>query len=133
MWWFLPDIYHTGAFFLVPIFLIGGLSSIYGLEYWRQSRHPRTARNLRFWYALLIAGMALLVLCDNSICFLIAWELVALGSFFLIATEDQKPASRQAAWIYLVATHVSTLLGLYLPPPLLSLLNHAGAYLGMKR
>ena len=99
-----------GAFFLVPIFLIGGLSSIYGLEYWRQSRHPRTARKLRFWYAILVVGMALLVLSGNSICFLIAWELVALGSFFLIATEDQKPASRQAAWIYLVATHVSTLL-----------------------
>ncbi len=98
------------AFFLVPIFLIGGLSSIYGLEYWRQSRHPRTGRKLRFWYAILIVGMALLVLCANSICFLMAWELVALGSFFLIATEDQKPASRQAAWIYLVATHVSTLL-----------------------
>ena len=99
-----------GAFFLVPIFLIGALSSIYGLEYWRQSRHPRTGRKLRFWYGILIAGMALLVLSANSICFLITWELVALGSFFLIATEDQKPASRQAAWVYLIATHVSTLL-----------------------
>ncbi len=98
------------AFFLVPIFLIGGLSSIYGLGYWAQSRHPRNGRKLRFWYGILIAGMALLTVSENSICFIISWELVALGSFFLIATEDQKPACRQAAWVYAVAAHVSTLL-----------------------
>jgi hydrogenase-4 component F len=33
----------------------------------------------------------------------------------------------------LVSLVLVLLLGLYLPPPLLSLLNHAGAYLGMKR
>ncbi len=98
------------AFFLVPIFLIGGLSSIYGLGYWKQSHHPRTGRKLRFWYGLLIAGMAALTLCENSICFLFAWEIMALSVFFLVSTEDQKPASRQAAWVYLVATHIGTIL-----------------------
>ena len=98
------------AFFLIPIFAIGSLSSIYGLGYWQQSRHPRTGRKLRFWYGLLIAGMAMLTISDNGIDFLVAWEVMALSTFFVIATEDQKPAARQAAWVYLVATHVGTLL-----------------------
>ena len=98
------------AFFLIPIFAIGSLSTIYGLGYWRQSRHPRTGRKLRLWYGLLIAGMAMLTLCQNSIDFLIAWEMMALSTFFLIITEDQKPAARQAGWVYLVATHLGTLL-----------------------
>ncbi len=98
------------AFFLIPIFAIGSLSSIYGLGYWPQSRHPRNGRKLRLWYGLLIAGMALLTLCQNSIDFLVAWEMMALSTFFLILTEDQKSSARQAAWVYLVATHLGTLL-----------------------
>ena len=98
------------AFFLIPIFTIGALSSVYGLGYWQQSRHPRTGRKLRLWYGVLIAGMAMLTLCQNSIDFLVAWEMMAISTFFLIVTEDQKPAARQAAWVYLVATHLGTLL-----------------------
>jgi formate hydrogenlyase subunit 3/multisubunit Na+/H+ antiporter MnhD subunit len=32
------------AFFLVPIFLIGGLGSVYGLGYWRQNEHRGNAK-----------------------------------------------------------------------------------------
>jgi hydrogenase-4 component B len=98
------------AFFLVPIFLIGGLCSLYGIGYWKQSHHPRTGRKLRFWYGILISSMAMITLSNNGICFLFAWELMAISTFFLIATEDFKPDSRQAAWVYLAAAHISTLL-----------------------
>ncbi len=98
------------AFFLVPIFLIGALASIYGIGYWPQLRHPRNARGLRTWFGLLIAGMTVLTIAASAMSFLLAWEIMAISAFFLIATEDHKPAVRQAAWVYLVATHGSTLL-----------------------
>lgn len=98
------------AFFLVPIFLIGTLASIYGIGYWPQIRHPRNGRGLRVWFGLLIAGMAVLTVAASAMSFLLGWEIMALSAFFLIATEDHKPPARQAAWIYLAATHGSTLL-----------------------
>src|SRR5215471_6330954 len=32
------------AFFLVPIFLISLLGSLYGLDYWKQTEHPQNGR-----------------------------------------------------------------------------------------
>ncbi len=97
------------AFFLVPIFLIGGLGPIYGLGYWPHRRHPANGRRLRFFWGTLVAGMALLVMARHAMIFLAGWELMAVSAFFLVSTEDHHPASRQAGWVYLIATHVSTL------------------------
>ena len=97
------------AFFLVPVFLMGGLGSIYGLGYWPQGRHPGNGRKLRLFWGLLTAGMALLVISRHAMAFLLGWEIMALSAFFLVATEDTRDASRRAGWIYLVATHVGTL------------------------
>ncbi|MFI5379799.1 MAG: proton-conducting transporter membrane subunit [Tepidisphaerales bacterium] len=95
--------------FLIPIWLISALGSIYGLGYWSQAEHPNNARRLRLFWGLLTAGMALVVLARDGVLFLMAWEIMALSAFFLVATEDKKPEVRQAAWVYLVATHAGTL------------------------
>src|SRR5690242_10985754 len=34
------------GFFLVPVFLAGAASSVYGLQYWKQTEHARTGRRL---------------------------------------------------------------------------------------
>ncbi len=97
------------AFFLVPVFLMGGLGPIYGLGYWPQRRHPGNGRRLRLFWGLLVAGMALLVISRHALAFLLGWEFMALSAFFLISTENHLAESRQAGWIYLIATHVGTL------------------------
>ena len=97
------------ALFLVPIFLVSMLGSIYGLGYWRQTEHPQNGRKLRLFYGLLPAGMALLVIARNSILFMVGWEIMALSAFFLVTTEDHDRQVREAGWIYLVSTKVATL------------------------
>jgi hydrogenase-4 component B len=97
------------AIFLVPIFLIPTLGSVYGLGYWKQTDHPEDGRKLRFFYGLLTAAMALLVIARNGILFLFGWETMALSAFFLVTTEDRDPQVREAGWVYLVAAHVATL------------------------
>jgi hydrogenase-4 component B len=97
------------AFFLVPVFLIGGLGAFYGLGYWPAKRNPRTSRCLFFFYGLLVAGMALLVVARQAFAFLMGWETMALSGFFLVGLEDQRKESRRASLVYLVATHLSTL------------------------
>lgn len=97
------------AIFLIPIFLISLLGSVYGLGYWRQPEHAENGRKLRLFYGTLTAGMALVVIARNSILFLFGWEIMALSAFFLVTTEDHLNEVRETGWIYLVATHVSTL------------------------
>jgi hydrogenase-4 component B len=98
-----------GAFFLIPVFLMGALGSLYGLGYWRQEEHPGNGRRLRFFWGTVMAGMVVLILARNSILFLLGWEFMALSGFFLVATEDHEPGVRRASWIYFISTHVATL------------------------
>jgi hydrogenase-4 component B len=98
------------AVFLVPLFVVAPLGSIYGLEYWPQRDHPADGRKLRLFYGLLTAGIALLVVAGNAILFLVGWETMALSAFVCITTEDQHEPVRQSGYVYLVATRVGTLL-----------------------
>lgn len=97
------------ALFLVPVFVIALLGSVYGLGYWKDTEHPQNGRKLRLFYGLLTAAMALVVVAGNSIVFLFAWEVMALVAFFLVTTEDHESEVRAAGWVYLVATHSATL------------------------
>ncbi len=92
------------AFFLVPLFVLGATGALYGALEGR----ARAAGASRFFYALLVASMALVVLARNGILFLIPWEVMAVASFFLVMTESGRPDVRRAGWIYLVASHIGT-------------------------
>lgn len=98
------------AVFLLPIFLVSLCGNIYGLAYWKQTEHPENGRGLRLFYGTLTAGMALLVVARNAWLFLFGWEIMALSAFFLVTTEHRKKEVREAGWIYIVATHLATLL-----------------------
>ncbi len=97
------------AIFLVPVFLIFLLGSVYGLDYWKQTDHPANGRKLRLFYGTMTAGMGLLVIARNSVLFLFGWEIMALSAFFLVTTEEHDAKVRETGWIYLVATHIGTL------------------------
>lgn len=97
------------AFFLFPVFLMAGLGAIYGLGYWPQRRHPGNGRQLRLFWGLMVAGMALLVISRHAMAFLLGWEVMTLSAFFLVSVEDHDAECRRASWLYLIATHVGTL------------------------
>lgn len=113
--WFLPwgnwalRLDPLAAFFLVPVFLIPALGSLYGQEYWKQSEHPGNGRKLSLFYGLLAASMGMVVLAQDAVLLLIAWEIMALSAYFLATTEDEDPSACRAGWIYLVATHLGTI------------------------
>ncbi len=95
--------------FLIPIFLTAGLGAIYGMEYWSQARHPHNGRKLRLFYGLVTAALAGVAISANTLLFLTSWEVMALSAFFLVTTEDETRKVREAGWIYLITTHLSTL------------------------
>ena len=105
----LVEVDALSAFFLAPVFLMGGLGPIYGLAYWRQADHPDNGMKLRLFWGLMVAGMALLIVARHAMLFLFGWEIMALSAFFLIGTEDHLREVSQTSILYLIATHVGTL------------------------
>jgi hydrogenase-4 component B len=98
------------AFFLLPVFVVSALGSVYGEGYWPEARHPNNARKLRAFYGIATAGLLLVMVAGDAWTFLIGWEVVGLAAFFLVTTEQDDPEALRAGWIYLIAAHAGTLL-----------------------
>ena len=96
------------AFFLIPVFLVFGCGSLYALGYWPAASNRATEPALTFFYGLLAAAMATVVVARNGVLFLMAWEVMAFSAWFLLTVEHRDPAARQAGIVYLVATHAGT-------------------------
>jgi formate hydrogenlyase subunit 3/multisubunit Na+/H+ antiporter MnhD subunit len=119
---FAVELDPLGAFFLLPVLLLGALTAVYGAEYMRTFRGKSLGPSWFFFNAFL-AGMTLVVVARTVMVFLIAWEMMSLSAYCLVTFEHEKPEVRRAGWVYLVATHLGTaalLLGFLL------LSGHAG-------
>jgi hydrogenase-4 component B len=92
------------ALFLLLIFTVSGCCALYGTGYW-----PAEKRGLAFFFGLLAAALALLVMARNGVFFLLAWEIMALANYVLLTFESDRPEVCEAGRTYLVATHLGTL------------------------
>jgi len=101
---------RLSAFFLVPVFVVSGLGSVYGEGYWAEAHRPANGRTLRCFYGIATAGLALVMVAGDAWSFLFGWEVVGLSAFFLVTTDQDDEAALRAGWIYLVAAHVGTLI-----------------------
>jgi hydrogenase-4 component B len=105
---FVVEVDPLSAFFLLPIFGLSALAAIYGGQYMLAYRDERALGVSWFFFNLLVASMALVVVARNAILFLVAWELMALASFFLVTMQDDEKSVREAGLTYLVASHLGT-------------------------
>jgi hydrogenase-4 component B len=112
---FFVTIDGLSALFLATICVISAAAAAYGSTYLLRYRRTKSLGPPWFFFNLLVASMLLVVVAHNAVLFLVAWELMALASFFLVTFEDEDASARQAGWVYLVATHFGTafLLGLF--------------------
>ena len=100
---------RLSAFFLVPVFVVSGLGSVYGEGYWSDAHGAPGGRAVRLFYGLATAALALVMVAADAWSFLAGWEMVSLGAFFLVTADGDDAAARRAGWIYLVAAHAGTL------------------------
>lgn len=70
--------------------------SFYAIAYDRGARSGLGA------YLAFLGAMVVVPLAANAITFLVAWELMSLASWLLIARQ---PGAARAAWVYAVMTH----------------------------
>ncbi|MHB1214348.1 MAG: hydrogenase 4 subunit B [Thiobacillus sp.] len=107
----LPDLpFHLrldalSAFFLVLLGSAGFGVTVYAMAYFRHMENATLARVI-LWYHLFLAGMATVMLADDAYAFMVAWEVMALSSYFLVTTDHAVPEIRRAGFLYLLIAHV---------------------------
>lgn len=111
----LPDLpFHLrldplAGFFLCVIGLLALFVSLYSIGYVKGFPPGRPVLRFVVCYSLFVTGMLLVVLADDAFFFLIAWELMAAASYFLVMYEDEKAENRRSAYLYLVIAHVGAI------------------------
>jgi len=110
----LPDLpFHLrldslSAFFLLLLGATSTAISLYSAGYFRTSEG--TAPGLIcFQYHAFLAAMALVMIADDAYLFMVAWETMALTSFFLVTTEHRIPEIRRAGFLYLLIAHIGAI------------------------
>ena len=53
--------------------------------------------------------MALVLIADDAYVFMVAWETMALASFFLVTTDHRIPEIRRAGFLYLLIAHIGAI------------------------
>ncbi|SDC58283.1 proton-conducting transporter transmembrane domain-containing protein [Williamwhitmania taraxaci] len=99
----------SGWFVLIInfVFVTGGF---YGLFYMNSYREQKTNLTLHgIGFILLHAALIALSVIQNSIAFLVAWEIMALSAFISVIFEHEKVATIKAGINYLIHSHVSLL------------------------
>jgi hydrogenase-4 component B len=96
------------SFFL---FLLGAASagiSVFAAGYFRRG-HGTSAGLLCLQYHLFLASMGFVLLADDAYAFMVAWETMALSSYFLVTTQHGLKEIRRAGFLYLLIAHVGAL------------------------
>lgn len=110
----LPDLpFHLrldslSALFLLILGAVSTAVSTFAVGYMRASRGSPPGLQ-SFHYHVFLASMVLVFLADDAYAFMVAWEAMALSSFFLVTTEHRSEEIRNAGYLYLLIAHVGAL------------------------
>jgi formate hydrogenlyase subunit 3/multisubunit Na+/H+ antiporter MnhD subunit len=97
----------SGVFLL----LLGAASfgiSIFSAGYFRRGEGTPPGL-LCLQYHLFLASMGFVLLADDAYAFMLAWETMALSSYFLVTTQHRIPEIRQAGFLYVLMAHLGAI------------------------
>ena len=110
----LPDLpFHVRLDPLSRVFLVllGAASagvSIFAAGYFRKG-HGTAPGVLGLQYHLFLASMGFVLLADDAYAFMVAWETMALSSYFLVTAQHGIPEIRSAGFLYLLIAHLGAI------------------------
>ena len=110
----LPDLpmhLRLDALSAVFLFLLGAASagiSLFGAGYFRSGQGTPPGL-LCFQYHVFLASMGVVLLADDAYGFMVAWETMALSSYFLVISQHRLAEIRRAGFLYLMMAHVGAL------------------------
>jgi hydrogenase-4 component B len=110
----LPDLpmhLRLDALSRVFLVLLGAAStgiSIFAAGYFRGGQGTPPGL-LCLQYHLFLASMGFVLLADDAYSFMVAWETMALTSYFLVTAQHAIPDIRRAGFLYLLIAHVGAI------------------------
>jgi hydrogenase-4 component B len=110
----LPDLpFHVrldalSAFFLLVLGAASAAVSLFSAGYFRASEGTPPGL-VCFQYQAFLAAMAMVLIANDAYSFMVAWESMALASFFLVITEHRIPEIRNAGFLYLLIAHIGAI------------------------
>jgi formate hydrogenlyase subunit 3/multisubunit Na+/H+ antiporter MnhD subunit len=110
----LPDLpFHLrldplSATFLLLLGLASAGVSVFAAGYFREGEGASPGL-LCLQYHLFLASMGFVLLADDAYAFMVAWESMALSSYFLVTTQHQIPEIRSAGFLYLLMAHLGAI------------------------
>src|SRR5690242_9552871 len=110
----LPDLpFHVrldalSGFFLLLLGLAGAGISTFAAGYFRSGEGTAPAL-LGLQYHVFLASMAIVILADDAYLFMVAWETMALSSYFLVTSQHRIPEIRRAVFLYMLIAHVGAI------------------------
>lgn len=96
------------AIFILIISIMSFITTIYANGYLKP--YLNKGMNIAshcFFFMMLIISMLLVVTVQNSLFFLIVWEIMSLSSFFLVIFENEKKGVLKSGLKYLIYMHLS--------------------------
>lgn len=110
----LPDLpMHLRRDALTSVFLVllgvtsAGIST-FAAGYFRRGQGTPPGL-LCLQYHLFLASMGFVMLADDAYTFMVAWETMALSSYFLVTTQHGHPEIRRAGFLYLLIAHLGAI------------------------
>lgn len=99
---------NLSAFFILLISLSYLCITIYSWGYMHHYESKRSFKLFALCINLFVLSMILVVTAGQLFFFLIAWEIMALSSYFLVIFEPEKPEVQKAGRFYIIMTHIGT-------------------------
>ena len=96
------------AFFLMIIGAASAGISFFAAGYFRRGEGTPPGL-LCLEYHVFLASMAGVVLADDAYAFMVAWEAMAMSSYFLVTANHRQPDVRAAGYLYIVMAHVGAI------------------------
>ena len=96
------------AWFLLVLSVLAVPIALYSLGYIATPHWSRRSVAIGATFNLLIGAVEVVFVAADVVTFLFAWELMTLTTAALVATEHEDRASRRAAYLYLIMSHVGT-------------------------
>jgi hydrogenase-4 component B len=110
----LPDLpFHLridglAGFFLLLLGSVSAGITLYAAGFFRAETAARLTL-IVLQYNVFLASMAIVLLADDAYLFMVAWETMALSSYFLVTTDHRLPAIRSAGFLYLLIAHLGAI------------------------
>lgn len=96
------------SFFLLLLGIATAGISTFAAGYFRSGEGTAPAL-LGLEYHIFLASMALVILANDAYMFMVAWETMALSSYFLVTSHHRIPDIRRAGFLYLIMAHIGAI------------------------